>query len=131
MVVAVRKIDLNAYNRAIKMSDAELATATRELLGAKLTAYIGGVKNTRTISQWADGLVQIRSDDSRERLALAYRIATLISERDSPRVAQVWFQGMNPLLNNRAPARVLINSEPAGKEASHVLTAARQFAASG
>ncbi|WP_132992568.1 hypothetical protein [Gordonia zhaorongruii] len=131
MTVAVRKTDLDAHNRAIKMSDAELASATREMLGAKLTAYLGGVKNTRTVSQWADGVVQIRNSNARGRLVLAYRVAILISERDSARVAQSWFQGMNPMLDDQAPARVLVNADPAGKDAAHVLTAARQFAAVG
>ncbi len=131
MTTAVKADDLAAYNRALRMDDADLVIAVRDLLGAKLTAYIGGVKSTRSVSQWADGVASIRDSDARERLNLAYRAATIIVGRDSPRVAQAWFQGMNPMLEDRSPARVLRESDPDSPEAASVLAAARKLAAAG
>ena len=49
------KPDLDAYNNAMTMSTAELVTALRDLLGAKLVAYLGRVKETRAVRQWAEG----------------------------------------------------------------------------
>lgn len=127
----IKEADLAAYNRALRMNDAELVSGVREMLGAKLTAYIGGVRSTRSVSQWADGDANIRSSEARARLGLAYRAASLINERDSIRVIQAWFQGMNPMLDDRAPARVLAESAPDSDDAARFLAAARKLAALG
>jgi len=55
VAVTTGRPDLAAYNEAVGMSTAELVTALRDLLGAKLVAYIGGVKETRAVRQWAEG----------------------------------------------------------------------------
>lgn len=55
-MAAVRRTENHVYADAIRMSDAELAAEMRSLLGAKLVAYIGGVKCTRSVSQWVDGV---------------------------------------------------------------------------
>lgn len=41
------------------------------------------------------------------RLRLAYRAGRLLAERDTPAVVQAWFQGLNPVLEDRSHARVL------------------------
>jgi hypothetical protein len=70
--------------------------------------------------------VQDRVDE--QRLRLAHQIASLIAEKDNPGVVQAWFQGLNPQLDDRSPARLLRDGEldDAGPK---VLTAARAFAA--
>src|SRR5437870_266064 len=75
-------------------------------------------------------LTSRRSQPVVERLSTAYRVAALIAEKDCPEVAQAWFQGMNPQLEDFAPARVLreVPLETAGPK---VLAAARAFAAEG
>jgi hypothetical protein len=124
------KPDLDAYNNAMSMTTAELVTALRDLLGAKLVAYLGRVKETRAVRQWADGTRSIANPADVDRLRVAYRAAAVITARDSKEVAQAWFQGLNPLLGDRSPARVLRDGdlEEVGPQ---VLTAARQFAAVG
>ncbi len=47
-----RPPDLAAYNDAARMSQSQLVTALRDLLGAKLVAYLGKVKETRAVRQW-------------------------------------------------------------------------------
>ncbi|WP_413467056.1 hypothetical protein [Mycolicibacterium sp. 120270] len=124
------KPDLDAYNSAMTMSTAELVTALRDLLGAKLVAYLGRVKETRAVRQWAEGTRTIANPTDADRLRVAYRAAAIITARDRPHVAQSWFQGLNPLLDDRSPARLLRegNLEEVGPQ---VLTAARQFTAVG
>ena len=122
--------DLAAFNEATRMSDAELVSALRDLLGAKLVAYLGTVKETRAVRQWADGSRAIANPTDKERLRIAYRAARIISERDSPTVAQAWFQGLNPLLDDTSPARALRDGD-LDTEGPRVLGAARQFAAVG
>ncbi|WP_238423572.1 helicase associated domain-containing protein [Gordonia sp. 'Campus'] len=68
---------------------------------------------------------------SRPRTAmLAPPLTDMITERDSPAVAQAWFQGLNPVLDDRAPALLLREGELADV-GPQVLDAARQFAAVG
>jgi hypothetical protein len=102
----------------------------RDLLGAKLVAYLGGVKETRAVRQWVEGSRQIGDRAIETRLRTAYQAAQLIADRDTPAVVQAWFQGLNPALGDRSPARLLHDGdlEDVGPQ---VLAAARQFAAVG
>jgi len=130
MTTADPRPDLAAYGEAARMSQAELVAALRALLGAKLVAYLGGVKETRAVRQWAEGSRTLGNDTDVERLRVAYRVARLITARDTPAVAQAWFQGLNPILDDRVPARVL-REEDLAESGPLVLAAARQFAAVG
>ena len=61
-----------------------------------------------------------------QRLRLALTVALMIAERDDKHVAQAWFQGLNPQLDDISPARLLRDGDydDAGKR---VLAAARAF----
>jgi hypothetical protein len=67
---------------------------------------------------------------TRLRLRTALQVAVLLKRRDSPEVVQAWFQGLNPMLSDRAPARLLreCNVE---EEGPLVLSAARACSAVG
>ncbi len=130
MTAAHPRPDLAAYTDAARMTSPELVTALRELLGAKLVAYLGRVKETRAVRQWAEGTRAIANPEDVERLRIAYRAARLIAERDTPGVAQAWFQGLNPVLDDRAPALLLRDGDLADI-GPKILAAARQFAAFG
>jgi hypothetical protein len=122
--------DLTAHSVATRADQAELVRGLRELLGARLVAYIAGVTETRAVRQWADSERRIRDVDVEQRLRLAYQAALMITVRDSREVAQSWFQGLNPQLDDRSPARVLRegSTDVAGPA---VLAAARAFAGVG
>lgn len=107
-----------------------LVKALRDLLGAKLVAYLGGVRETRAVRQWAEGTRSVQDKTDERRLRLAYQVATLIAERDSAGVVQAWFQGLNPQLEDRSPARLLREGE-LDEVGPLVLSAARAFAATG
>ena len=100
-----------------------------------LRAYEESVRlptpETRAVRQWADSAdARTPSTEVVNRLRMAYRIAALLREKDSAAVVQAWFQGMNPRLDDVAPARLLREGdlEQVGPE---VLAAARAFAAAG
>lgn len=120
---------LPAYETAMRSSTAELVGALRELLGAKLVAYVGSVGETRAVRQWAEGQRQPAAPVER-RLRLAFQVAGLLAERDDARVIQSWFQGMNPQLDDDSPARML-RDEDLDIAGPRVLAAARSFAAVG
>lgn len=85
------------------MDCAQLARALREVLGARLVAYIGSVKETRAVRQWADNQ-RVPAAETVLRLRAAYQVAALLGTREEPAVVQAWFQGMNPRLGDAAPA---------------------------
>ena len=120
---------LRAYEASVRSDVTELVGALRELLGAKLVAYLGSVSETRAVRQWADGQRKPPAEVVR-RLRLAYQVAGLLAERDQPRVIQAWFQGMNPQLDDWAPARMIREGSP-DEVGTRVLAAARAFTAAG
>jgi hypothetical protein len=105
-VSPVARPDYAAHVRAVRSSFPEVVTALREILGLKLSAYLGSVKETRAVNEWADGLRE-PSDAVQRRLRLALQVAGAIAEADGPEIARAWFQGLNPQLNDRSPARLL------------------------
>lgn len=107
------------------VDDAEIVQRLRNLLGARLTAYIAGVEKTQIIRAWADGTETLSSEVS-QRLRLAYRIAAEIAQHEGKEVTQTWFMGMNPLLDDFSPAHMLRESDAATVH-SLVANAARSF----
>jgi hypothetical protein len=120
---------LKAHQDSIRLPDDRLVRDLRDLLGAKLVAYIGSVKETRAVRQWADGERKPSADVMR-RLRTAYHVAALLAERDSRAVVQAWFQGLNPQLDDVPPARLLREGQ-LDDAGPLVLAAARAFAAAG
>jgi len=98
--------DYAAHVRAVRSSFPEVVGTLREMLGLKLCAYLGSVKETRAVNEWAEG-VREPSDTVQRRLRLALQVADAIAEVDGPEVARAWFQGLNPQLDDRSPARLL------------------------
>ena len=115
MTTAHPRPDLAAYDLAARMTQAELVTALREMLGARLVAYLGKVKETRAVRQWAEGTRTIGNDTDVERLRIAYRAAKLITACDKAAVAQAWFKGLNPILDGTV-ALIQRNSGAIGLE---------------
>jgi hypothetical protein len=54
-----------------------------EILGKKLTAYIGGIKDVRRVDRWIEGGEAYK--DAEGRLRFAYRVAKTLSDHDDPR----------------------------------------------
>ena len=99
-------MDVRAHRTAIKGSISSVTEQLTEILGAQLVAYIGSVKETRAVREWIAG-TRVPRGDAAQRLRLAYRVATCIADSDGIETAQAWFQGLNPLLGNISPARLL------------------------
>ena len=106
MAVAHARPDFEAHSKAVRASFPEVAAALRALLGARLVAYLGSVRETRAVNQWADGSRE-PSAEVQQRLRVALQIALTIAASESEQIAQAWFQGLNPQLDDRSPARLL------------------------
>lgn len=130
MTTSPARPDLAAHHSAMRLEPAVLDTELRDLLGAKLVAYLGGVQETRAVRQWAEGTRVVSGGEDLQRLRVAYHAARLLAERDTTPVIQAWFQGLNPALGDRSPAR-LLREGTVDEVGPQVLAAARQFAAVG
>jgi hypothetical protein len=119
------RLELKRHAQAMRLRFPDVVTDLREVLGSRLVAYLGSVGETRAVQQWAAGDRE-PSEATQRRLREALSIARLIADVDGPRVAQSWFQGLNPQLGDKSPARVLREGDvdDVGPE---VLGAARTF----
>lgn len=115
-----------ARKLALRVSIGEAARSLQELLSRRLTAYIAGVKDGKTVTRWVNGEVTVAREDNELRLRTAYEIAQLLLQFDSPQTVRAWFIGLNPQLDDRSPAQALHEGQL--KEA---LSAARAFVAGG
>jgi hypothetical protein len=114
----------------MRVSFAEAVAELRELLTARLVAYLAGVNETRAVHQWADGSREVKSPAIEDRLRFALQVAVVLATHDSPRVVQAWFQGLNPHLDDRSPARLLREGD-LDEVGPLVLGAARAFLVGG
>jgi hypothetical protein len=122
--------DLEAFDYATRAPFNFVAKELIDILGAKLVAYIAGVREARAAQQYADDSRSPRHPTTESRLRLALRVAMLISRHDSKEVAQAWFMGLNPQLNDRSPARLLREGE-IDEVGPEIIAAARAFVVGG
>lgn len=126
---SVSRPDYEAHVLATRSTFPEVAREVREILGSTLCAYLGSVKETRAVNQWAAGSRKPNADVQR-RLRTALQAAAPIADADSAAVAQAWFQGLNPQLGDRSPVRLLREGD-IDEVGPEVIGAARDFLASG
>lgn len=117
---------LRAHEESVRFTPAEITSGLREILGARLVAYIGRVTSTRQVNEWATGQTKL-SEDKLDRLRTAYFVAALLREREGAATVQSWFKGMNPQLDDQAPAQ-LLRDQPLATAGPAVAAAARAFA---
>ena len=129
MTPTVARPDYEAHTRAIRLPLPEAVTELSRILGLKLTAYVGNVKETRAVSEWASGSREPSAGVQR-RLRLALQVADAIARVDGDEVARAWFQGLNPQLGDRSPARLLREGD-LDEVGPEVVGAARAFLAGG
>jgi len=118
-----------AYEDSVRLDTGEIVTGLRDILGAQLVAYLGRVSNTRSVREWADGS-RAPGADVVQRLRSSYYVAGILSEQESAKVIQAWFQGMNPELGDKSPA-ALLRAERLDVIGPDVVAAARSFIAHG
>ena len=118
--------DLFAHREALRLPAAAVVAKLVEIVGRKLTAYIGGVKDARAVDRWiAGGEIY---GNAEPRLRFAFQVVRTLSEHDSASVVQAWLTGVNPELGDRIPLRLLRESD-IDAVAPAILSAARAFLA--
>lgn len=121
MTTAMEQI---AHRQATRATAPEMAAFMQDLFGQQLTAYMTGIRDGKAVGQWARGEREPHTGTAK-RLRTAYQIARLLLQVDSAQIVQAWFMGMNPLLDDEAPARLLV------ERPARVMQAARYFMSSG
>ena len=91
----VARPDYEAHVRATRSTFPEVVREVRDILGPKLCAYLGSVKETRAVHQWADGSRKPSADVQR-RLRTALQAAAPIAAADSAAIAQGLVSGAQP-----------------------------------
>ena len=117
--------DISAHEHAMEMSIQEVVSELVDLLGATTVAVIGGVKETRAVTQWM-------SDSSRQPqrphvLRFALQLATMIASVADREIVGAWFHGSNPHLGDKVPMLLLREDELSDVQGK-LIAAARSFA---
>lgn len=96
------------HREALQASITVIASVLQELLSRRLTAYIAGVKDGKTVTRWAKGEVTDLRHESEQKLRTAYEIAQLLTSHfDSPGIVKSWFIGLDPYLDDTSPAEAV------------------------
>lgn len=115
------------HRQAVEATVQGMASFLSELLSRRVTAYIAGVDNIKTVSRWISGdVTKIRDTDTETRLRSAYEIATMLMQVDAPEVVRAWFTSLNPQLGDSTPVEVMHSGEM--DDLKEIMRAARAFA---
>jgi hypothetical protein len=117
-------LDRIAHEQTIRATVPEMAAHLQEIFGRRLTAAIFGIADPKAVGRYAHG-EQSPQPEIEQHLRAAYQVTVLLGQVETPQAIRAWFLGMNPQLDDMAPARVL-RSEP-----ERVMQAARLFLAGG
>jgi hypothetical protein len=113
----------DAHNNAMALNIGEVVRGLVDLLGATAVAAIGGVGETRAVTQWGNGRMPQRPNV----LRFALQVGTMILSTKDPDIVRAWFHGSNPYLADRVPL-VMLRDEPLAEIQVEMMAAARAFA---
>lgn len=122
--VTAPRPDLDSYRESLRLSTKEIAAQLVSLIGRKLTAYVGGVRDVRAVDRWMEGREVY--GDGEQRLRFAFQLVKMLAEKEDPKVIQAWLMGLNPELGDRVPIR-LMRENDLEKVAPEIMGAARAF----
>jgi len=103
---------------------AEVLTYLQEHLGSGVAAYLSGAESPDVFSRWLAGTERPPAPYER-RLRPAFKAARSIVGVFDDETARQWFGGMNPSLEDDAPASVLRHGSP--EQCDSVVSAAMEF----
>jgi hypothetical protein len=126
--VSLPQPDLEAHRNSLTLPIPDLLSTLTSKIGKKLTAYVAGVDDVKTIESWIAGEPSPR--DAERRLRLTFQIVMTLTIADTPAAAQAWLMGVNPELGDRVPVRLLREGK-LDQVADHIVGAARAFVAGG
>lgn len=120
LTAVTREQEQVAHAMAARLATAAVAEYLQGVLGQRLTAVIAGVSDAKAVGRWAKA-ARFPHPEAERRLRDAYQVTQLLMQREAADTVRAWFRGMNPDLDDEAPA-LAIATQPA-----QVLQAARAF----
>src|SRR6266508_868700 len=115
-------LDQVAHEQTVRSTVPEIAAHLEKVFGRRLTAAMLGIADPKAVGRYATGSQRPQADVERSMRAI-YQITVLIGQVEPDQAVRAWFLGMNPHLQDQAPAR-LVRAEP-----GQVMQAARLFLA--
>jgi hypothetical protein len=113
-----------AHRAAVTTSAPEIATTLQAVLSRRITAYLAGVQDGKTVARWASGASAIREEEVERRVRTAYEIVTLLAETEQPEAIRAWFISLDPRLDGALPMDAIREGD-----LKRALEAARAFVA--
>lgn len=113
-----------AHRESVTLTPEATAEYLQDALGQKLVAYLAGV-SPKTVGRWVDGQRSPKGAYADRLLSINYIFRTLC-QVESNHTARAWLVGMNPLLDDEAPAKLIRD----GNE-RQVVAAAQAFVSDG
>ena len=110
------------HARTARLSVPTIVGSLPDVLGQRLVAVVAGVSDAKAVGKWARGQ-RSPHPEAEHRLRNAYQVVQLLLAQESADTVRARFIGMNPDLDDHAPALVL-RDDPV-----QVLQAARSFLA--
>jgi hypothetical protein len=126
--VSLPRPDFEAHQDSLILPMPDLLSTLTSKIGKKLTAYVAGVGDVKTIESWIAG--EPSPKDAERRLRLTYQIVMTLTIADTPAVVQAWVLGINPKLDDRVPLRLLREGN-LDQVSGDIAGAARAFLAGG
>lgn len=117
-------LEQTAHGLAMRLDLPSLVRSLQDVLGQRLVAVIAGVSDVKAVGKWARG-ERTPHPEAERQLRDAFHITQLLMQHESAETVRAWFMGMNPDLDDQAPALML------GEHPQEVLLTARNFLANG
>lgn len=119
-----RNLRTAAHSEALQGSAYEISVELERVLGHNLVAVIVG-KDPRTVTRWVRKDTTPSTTDER-KLRDTYQVYRLLSAVEGDHTIRAWFMGMNPQLDDEAPAEAIAEGN-----FKAVMSAARAFVTGG
>ena len=110
MSITQGRPDFAAHAIAVRAAFPVVIIELGAVLGARLVPYLGAVGETRAVRESGRGDAQAQHRGSEPPQSCA-PVALPLAETEPPQIAQAWFQGLNPQLDDRSPAWLLREAE--------------------
>src|ERR1700739_658995 len=91
--VPASRPDLAAHREALRLPISEIVKQPVRLIGRKLTAYVGGVRDVRAVDRWMNGSELY--GDAEQRLRFAFQLVRMLAEKEDPAGIQRWLAARN------------------------------------
>lgn len=96
-----------AHSDTTRLDIHEVVRRMNNHLGATLVAALAGSRDSKAPYRWAKADGPTPRDAVQDRIRVAHRIWTALSDAEGEHTARTWFIGSNPILDEESPVMAL------------------------